>query len=518
VAEPQLPSFDLVVATVGRPDAVARLLASLERQTYRDFRVLLIDQSDDGRLAQLVGPGVELLHAEPGLSRARNAALSRIEADVVAFPDDDCTYPDDLLERVARRFADAPRLDGLTGRDQNAGWSLDATPLTRDNLWNRAISFTIFLRASIVAQVGAFDEWLGLPTSSGEEIDYLIRALDAGARIEYDPSIVVRHDAKPRPLAQLGARDGVSVGYIMRKHRYPPRTVARMLVRPVGGTFVALAHGDHERARFHLETARGRARAYQGMTVERLLAGVGRRVPVFPLRPLFPYAVWRPLFRLWLKTIVAQPDKRRAMRQLLQLYQDAYEGADRGAIAYDAGVHAKHRLMRYHDFFVERIHAGERVLDVGCGKGELAYDIAERSQATVIAIDASPWMLEFARGRFAHPRITYIQADAVGYVPEAPVDVAVLSNVLEHVAARGELLRALREQAGARRLLLRVPVLDRDWTVPLRRELGLAHFSDPEHKLEYEPELLRGELADAGWTMGDPILRWGEIWVEASAG
>jgi SAM-dependent methyltransferase len=248
-----------------------------------------------------------------------------------------------------------------------------------------------------------------------------------------------------------------------------------------------------------------------------MLAGAGRRIPVRPLRPLFPYAVWRPLLRLWLKTIASQPDKRRAMRQLLELHQDTYEGADRGAIAYDRGVHAKHRLMRYHDFFVERIRPGERVLDVGCGKGELAHDIAERAAACVVAIDASPWMLDFARERFSHPRVTYVQADAADFVPDERVDVAVLSNVLEHIGPRDHLLRGLRLRAGARRLLIRVPVSERDWTVPLRRELGLAHFSDPEHKLEYDPELLRTELEGSGWRMGEPILRWGEIWVEASA-
>jgi SAM-dependent methyltransferase len=252
------------------------------------------------------------------------------------------------------------------------------------------------------------------------------------------------------------------------------------------------------------------------LTLRRIAGGIGRRIPVRPLRPFFPYAVWRPLFRVWLKTISSQPDKLRAMRQLLELHQDTYEGADRGAIAYDRGVHAKHRLMRYHDFFVERIRAGERVLDVGCGKGELAHDIAERAGATVVAVDASPWMLEFARERFAHPRVTYVQADAAEFVPDHPVDVAVLSNVLEHIGPRERMLRALREQAGARRLLVRVPVADRDWTVPLRRELGLPHFSDPEHKLEYDAELLRGELEGAGWRMDEPILRWGEIWVEAS--
>jgi hypothetical protein len=110
-----------------------------------------------------------------------------------------------------------------------------------------------------------------------------------------------------------------------------------------------------------------------------------------------------------------------------------------------------------------------------------------------------------------------VQADAVGYEPTDPVDVAVLSNVLEHIAQRVELLQALRERAGAERLLIRVPVLDRDWTVPLRQEVGLPHFSDPEHKVEYDPQLLREELAATGWEMGEPQLVWGEIWVEALA-
>lgn len=253
-------------------------------------------------------------------------------------------------------------------------------------------------------------------------------------------------------------------------------------------------------------------------TLRRIAGGIGRRVPLRPVRPLFPYALWRPLFRLWLGTVRAQRNKPRAMRQLLDVYQDAYIAADLGAIDYDKGVHAKHRLTRYHDFFVDRIGRGERVLDVGCGKGELAYDIAERTGATVIAIDASPWMLEIARERFSHPLVTYVQADAVEFTPDEAVDVAVLSNVLEHITPRVELLRTLRERAGAQRLLIRVPMLDRDWTVPLRRELGLPHFSDPEHKVEYDPDLLVEELAAAGWRMGEPALVWGEIWVEATRG
>jgi glycosyltransferase involved in cell wall biosynthesis len=260
-------SFELVVATVGRDDALENLLASLEAQTHRGFCVLVVDQNDDDRVAQVLArhPSLpaELHRSTRGLSRARNVALPRLRADVIAFPDDDCVYPNDLLARVAARLEAEPQLDGLTGRADREVWPNAPALLTRTNLWKRAISFTIFLRASLVARVGAFDERLGLPDSSGEEIDYLIRAIDIGARIEYDPSLVVSHDAIERPLAELGARDGQSIGYLLRKHRYPLTEVARMFVRPLGGALFAAARADGTRARFHAATLRGRVSGYR---------------------------------------------------------------------------------------------------------------------------------------------------------------------------------------------------------------------------------------------------------------
>jgi GT2 family glycosyltransferase len=243
-------TFDLVVATVGRTTELKRFLESLEAQTHRDFRLLVVDQNEDDRVTALLPEGSVRLQSEPGLSRARNAALPHLTADAVAFPDDDCVYPPDLLERVAARLAP---LDGLTGREP--WWTTGAAVLTRDNLWNRAISFTIFLKREVVERVGPFDERLGLPSSSGEEIDYLIRALDAGARIEYDPTIVVEH---PRKGADVAARDGESIGYLLRKHRYGRKTVARMLLRPATGMLV-----HPRRAGSHAATLRGRWRGYR---------------------------------------------------------------------------------------------------------------------------------------------------------------------------------------------------------------------------------------------------------------
>ena len=68
----------------------------------------------------------------------------------------------------------------------------------------------------------------------------------------------------PLSRSALGRRDGASVGYILRKHRYPPAVLARMLVRPIGGVLVSLMRGDIARARFHAATVRGRLLGYRG--------------------------------------------------------------------------------------------------------------------------------------------------------------------------------------------------------------------------------------------------------------
>ena len=273
--------FDLVVATVDRTTELETLLHSLDGQTPRRFRLVVVDQNADDRVAELLAShaALDVLHlrSSRGLSRARNAALAALTGDAVAFPDDDCRYPPDLLERVARRFAEEPELAGLAGRavaadgSGDASWEAEPAVLDAQNLWNRVISFSIFLRRGLVERVGAFDERLGLGArslwSSGEEVEYVLRAIRAGARIEYDPSFTVTHARKEYSAVELravGLRDGASVGWILRRHRYGPRTVGRMLVRPLGGIGVALLHGDLGRARFHVATLRGRVRGYLG--------------------------------------------------------------------------------------------------------------------------------------------------------------------------------------------------------------------------------------------------------------
>jgi SAM-dependent methyltransferase len=53
---------------------------------------------------------------------------------------------------------------------------------------------------------------------------------------------------------------------------------------------------------------------------------------------------------------------------------------------------------------------GRRVLDLGCGAGQLAHHLATRGAAEVTGVDVSERMLALARADFAHPRVTYVRA------------------------------------------------------------------------------------------------------------
>jgi SAM-dependent methyltransferase len=241
------------------------------------------------------------------------------------------------------------------------------------------------------------------------------------------------------------------------------------------------------------------------------------------LRLLLDPAVARPgadrvigaLVRLWAGAIARQRLPRESLHALLELQDEIFRRVDVLAVDLDGGVHAKHRIMRYHDFFVERVRAGERVLDVGCGKGELAHDLAERAGANVTGIDVNRDALDFARSHFASERLELVEADARTWDPGRRFDVVVLSNVLEHIDDRVGLLRRLLDTARAGRILIRVPVLERDWSVGLRRELGVFYFSDPTHATEYDRDQLVGELAEAGLEPVEIQQRWGELWVVA---
>ena len=210
----------------------------------------------------------------------------------------------------------------------------------------------------------------------------------------------------------------------------------------------------------------------------------------------------------------ARRPARDALLELFELDRVVSGQIDLAAIEYDHGVHVKHRLMAYHDFFVDRIGPTDRVLDVGCGYGAVAHSIATRSGARVTGIDMDAANVAKARRQFEAATLAFLHGTAPGDLGREHFDVVVLSNVLEHIESRREFLRQIIEKTTPSRLLIRVPMFDREWRVPLRKELGLYHFSDPTHFIEYTRDSFEREMADANLVIAHLQVNWGEIWAE----
>lgn len=204
-----------------------------------------------------------------------------------------------------------------------------------------------------------------------------------------------------------------------------------------------------------------------------------------------------------------------ALRMLFRLDAELYSLQGRMAVAYGNGTHPKHRHLNYHDFFVRRIRAGQRVLDIGCGIGAVAYDVAEKAGAQVVGIDISEENILQARTQYAHRLVDYRIGDALKELPGENFKTVILSNVLEHLPDRSGFLRQVQQTIKPDTILIRVPLYERDWRVPLKKELGVEWRLDSTHETEYTLESFEKEIARSGLRIVHLETHWGEIWAEA---
>jgi len=207
------------------------------------------------------------------------------------------------------------------------------------------------------------------------------------------------------------------------------------------------------------------------------------------------------------------PDQ--ALRFLFRLDSQLYALEGTKATEYGDGVHTKHRHTRYHEFFVARVRPGERVLDVGCGNGTVAYDLVKKTGAEVVGIDCSTENITQAQNRYQHQKLQFMVGDVLKDLPNEHFDVIILSNVLEHLEARLPFLRRVQDKVNPSRVLIRVPLYDRDWRVPLKQELGVEWRLDSTHEIEYTLESFAQEMNEARLKIIHQEVRWGEIWAEA---
>src|SRR5918994_148366 len=150
-----------VICTRNRPDLIGSAVASVLANTYPDFDLLVVDQSDDERTGQVAGA----LESEPDADMLYGQVL--LPSALVGAEGEVPTLPIDRPQRLSHR--DGFRIYGM-------GANFGA-------------------RRRLFERVGGFDEILGGggPLKSSQDFDFQYRAYLGGATVLLRPDVQVDH-------------------------------------------------------------------------------------------------------------------------------------------------------------------------------------------------------------------------------------------------------------------------------------------------------------------------------------
>lgn len=165
-----------------------------------------------------------------------------------------------------------------------------------------------------------------------------------------------------------------------------------------------------------------------------------------------------------------------------------------------------HRYLR--KTYARHIPPGQRVLDLGCGTGEL---LAALRPSFGMGVDLSARAVARARDRF--PALRFEVADAADFRYEGePFDYIILCDLVNDVWDVQELLLRLRRLCHARTRIF-LNAYSHVWQVPLRlmRRLGMARPLLPQNWLTRED--IRNLMQLSGFEL---LRTWPEVLVPAS--
>jgi glycosyltransferase involved in cell wall biosynthesis len=282
----------VVICTLGRPEGLPRCLEALSRQTDPDFEVLVVDnsigdnsQDSSASVLAAVEASREQLRVRlirqpvPGLSNARNAALSHLQTELVAWIDDDEEADRSWVASLKAGFGADASVSCVVGDMLPArlatttdllfeqfGGHNKRTHLVSERYTKAALGPRVFyplpsfgtggnmaMRTAIFDVLPPFDADLGAGTRcrAGEDTLMFSEILDAGQVIAYEPSVVTWHHHRAS-VAELSEQlDGYGRGlggyYAALVIRRPRRLVPLLILAPRAVIDLASPHSARNR-------------------------------------------------------------------------------------------------------------------------------------------------------------------------------------------------------------------------------------------------------------------------------
>jgi glycosyltransferase involved in cell wall biosynthesis len=223
-------TVSVIVCTRDRPQDLRVALPAILASHFRDFELVIVDQSAGEETTQIVneaaGRDARVRHVRDrgkGLSRARNVGIRETTGELIVFTDDDCEPEGEWLGTIVQALREDETAAAAFGSvvpapcDPRAGFIVGYLPKRRRRLTGRlakihdaGIGANMALRRQPLVDCGLFDEMLGaggyFASMEDQEITY--RLLRAGHAVLHVPESRVLHH---------GFRDWESGSPLMRR-------------------------------------------------------------------------------------------------------------------------------------------------------------------------------------------------------------------------------------------------------------------------------------------------------------
>jgi GT2 family glycosyltransferase len=224
------PTVTVVVPTLAAGEPLAECLESLERQTFQDFEIVVVDNSGELQIAPRGRVSAVVNFQNVGFGAAVNQGISGSSAPFIAALNDDATVDPEWLQSLVAAMESRPdvgmcasriclasdgRLDsagmllGMDGSSKQHGHLESPSSYARPEEALLPSGCAAFYRREMLEEIGLFDESFFLYC---EDTDLGLRARWAAWECLYVPGAKVRH----RYSHSAGSASALKAYYVER--------------------------------------------------------------------------------------------------------------------------------------------------------------------------------------------------------------------------------------------------------------------------------------------------------------
>jgi glycosyltransferase involved in cell wall biosynthesis len=187
-----MPFVSLIIPTRNCRAELSRLLASIERQTFRDLEVIVVDNFSTDGTFEMASPRAIAFQLGPERHAQRAAGAARARGEYLMFFDADMELDAGLVEEcvaLGRQGFDAVILPERGG---GSGYWAECQKLEKECYWEDPWmeAANRFIRTETYRKVGGYRTDL----IAGEDFDLHDRLVAAGARIGRCRAMITHHE------------------------------------------------------------------------------------------------------------------------------------------------------------------------------------------------------------------------------------------------------------------------------------------------------------------------------------